>query len=442
MVYLFSPVGNTDPIKYFRDGSLVHICRVYQPDVVYLYLSKEMMEHHTLDNRYVHTLELLGEKLNHSFDIRLIERPDLVEVHRYDWFYFEFQNELKRIEAMLQPEDQLLVNTASGTPAMKSALNIIAALAEYRFTPIQTSSPKHQSNSELEERASYDPDLEWELDGDNEDGFENRCHEVHSPHLLALMKKDMIRKHLKAYDYRAALAVGEEIRDELPERMLELLRAADARLKLDGEVFAKQQVDNIQAFCPVRDGEKKRLFEYALTLKIKVQKEEYADFIRAVTPLTADLLERVLKRLCRIDIGMYCVERKKKGSNIKVRNWSMDKLQGTQILEWLNDATDGGEFRSGPVYSWALNALIQRSATDRMLKEHVQDLMDIEQSIRNVAAHEAVSITEKWINQVTGFSVEKILNYIFYLCNVAQINTKNDNWNSYDQMNEYIAERL
>ena len=25
--YLFSPVGNTDPIKYFHDGSLLHICR-------------------------------------------------------------------------------------------------------------------------------------------------------------------------------------------------------------------------------------------------------------------------------------------------------------------------------------------------------------------------------------------------------------------------------
>lgn len=42
--YLFSPVGNTDPIKYFHDGSLLHICRHYQPDVVYLYLSKEMIE--------------------------------------------------------------------------------------------------------------------------------------------------------------------------------------------------------------------------------------------------------------------------------------------------------------------------------------------------------------------------------------------------------------
>ena len=27
--YLFSPIGNTDPIKYLYDGSMIHICRYY-----------------------------------------------------------------------------------------------------------------------------------------------------------------------------------------------------------------------------------------------------------------------------------------------------------------------------------------------------------------------------------------------------------------------------
>ena len=64
---LFSPIGGTDPIKYQRDGSLLHICRVYQPDEIYLYLSKEMLSRSEKDDRYCKTIELLGEKLNHSF---------------------------------------------------------------------------------------------------------------------------------------------------------------------------------------------------------------------------------------------------------------------------------------------------------------------------------------------------------------------------------------
>ena len=51
--YLFSPIGNTDPIKYLYDGSMLHICRYYEPDVVYLYLSKEMAENHKKDNFFI-----------------------------------------------------------------------------------------------------------------------------------------------------------------------------------------------------------------------------------------------------------------------------------------------------------------------------------------------------------------------------------------------------
>ena len=76
--YLFSPIGNTDPVKYFYDGSMLHICRYYKPDVVYLYLSKEMMEYHRTDNRYVRSIELLGEKLNHTFEVHIIENDQMV----------------------------------------------------------------------------------------------------------------------------------------------------------------------------------------------------------------------------------------------------------------------------------------------------------------------------------------------------------------------------
>lgn len=43
---LFSPLGGTDPISNFRDGSMLHICRIYKPDIVILYMSKEMYDYH------------------------------------------------------------------------------------------------------------------------------------------------------------------------------------------------------------------------------------------------------------------------------------------------------------------------------------------------------------------------------------------------------------
>lgn len=107
--YLFSPIGNTDPIKYLYDGSMIHICRYYQPDVVYLYLSKEMMENHKKDNRYVKTLELLGEFLHHKFEIHIIENSDMIDVQQYDIFYNEFHRIIAEIEEQKDSEDILLV---------------------------------------------------------------------------------------------------------------------------------------------------------------------------------------------------------------------------------------------------------------------------------------------------------------------------------------------
>ena len=47
---------------------------------------------------------------------------------------------------------------------MKSALLVMATLAEYRFLPIQVSTPKRRSNLEHEEREDYDVETNWELD--------------------------------------------------------------------------------------------------------------------------------------------------------------------------------------------------------------------------------------------------------------------------------------
>ena len=53
---LFSPLGKTDPISNMRDGSMLHICRIYKPNIVYLYMSSEILQDHNKDDRYVYCL--------------------------------------------------------------------------------------------------------------------------------------------------------------------------------------------------------------------------------------------------------------------------------------------------------------------------------------------------------------------------------------------------
>lgn len=432
---LFSPVGGTDPMKYFKDGSLLHICRVYKPDAVYLYMSKEICEHHYEDNRYVIALKRLGEFLEHPFEIHTIERPELTEVQLYDFFYREFMREIAEIEKEMVPEDVLILNMASGTPAMKSALTVIATLTEYRYLPVQVMTPQKKMNAEYEERESYDVETCWQLNEDNEVGFENRCREVQCMHLMRLLKIEAIKKHLSAYDYSAALSVAKEIRTEISTSAYELLEIAYHRSRL-----AKKEVATISKgqydIYPVKEGNKVVLFEYALILMLKAKRREYADFIRAITPLVMDILELILRNRCQIEIrDFYCV---KEG---KACTWDETKLAGSEVEKVLNTAFNSG-FRYGVVYSEHLKYLILYFCKDTVLATRVEELVAIEKQVRNVAAHEIVSVTEQWILKRTGKNIGEIVTLLKYLMGMAGVKVSEQDWNSYEQLNERIRSVL
>lgn len=436
---LFSPVGGTDPIRNCRDGSMLHICRYYQPDIVYLYLSHEIMERHRQDDRYVYAINRLGEHLGHSFEVRLIERDDLIDVQQYDRFYPDFREEIRKIEETMEKGDELLLNIASGTPAMKSALMVIATLAEYRFRLIQVPTPTRKMGEGMER--DYDNELYWELNEDNDAEAENRCTEVECENLTTMLKIDAIKKHIHAYDYTAALAVATEIRENIPEDIPEeaytLIRIADSRVKLDGKKISQLMAGQNYGIYPVQQGDRRQLFEYALVLQIKIAKQEYADFIRGVTPLVLDLLTVILKNECNIALEDCC--RRRKRDNVLL--WDRGKLEGKGLLGIMDDEYQG-DFREGPVYSHHIGKIIQHRCEEGRLKQKVEEITRIESAVRNVAAHEIVSVTDGWFQEKTGKTAEEIFKLLKYLTTRARISANEEDWNSYDQMNKKIEAAL
>ena len=434
---LFSPIGGTDPIKGFRDGSMLHICRVYKPDIVYLYLSHEMMQMHQKDNRYVFSLEKLGELLKHSFEIKVIERDSLIDVQQYDVFYKDFREIIKDIEAEMDSTDQLLINMASGTPAMKSALLVMATLAEYRFLPVQVSTPNKRLNVESSERESYEVQLQWELNEDNVADFENRCTEVKCFNLMKLLKIDMIKKHIMAYDYTAAKMIAKDIKEEISEDAYRLIEIASERMKLNRSKISKLISGTNFDIFPIKDGKYQKVFEYVLGLGIKLKKEEYADFIRGITPLVVDLMESILERSCNLKIADYCNTDAKSGR----RRWDRSKLDKAGLLTILND-NFSGNFKGGDIYSIHIACLIKAKCDDLNLKQKIDDIAKVEGEVRNVAAHQIVSVTDEWFRDMTGKSANEIFSLLKYLTQSAGVPVKKEYWDSYDVMNEKIIELL
>lgn len=155
---LFSPVGGTDPIANERDGSMLHICRKYHPECVVLYLSKEMVQRHDRDDRYCDSLRRLAARENFSPEIIVKERTELAEVQIYDFFFQEFHPMLLELHRNF-PEHRLILNVSSGTPAMKSALYLLAAFLPFPVLPVQTATPVRAQNPRLEPHLDYDVEL-------------------------------------------------------------------------------------------------------------------------------------------------------------------------------------------------------------------------------------------------------------------------------------------
>ena len=435
---LFSPIGGSDPIRNYHDGSMLHICRNYLPDRVVLYLSGEMYQHDVQDNRYVYCLEELGKKMSHPFEIEVIVRDELTEVQDYEYFYTEFTKCINDIVAQMDEGDELLLNVSSGTPAMKNALIILATLAEFSFQPIQVSTPLKRSNYMDENTKKYEVQEQWEFDEDNEpqEGDTSRCEEIKSLNLVKLLKVNLLEKHLQAYDYTAALEIARDLKNHISVKATAMIEQANERNQLNTKRVNELAKKIDYQPMPVKNQENCDLLEYVLLLQMKVRRKEYADFIRAITPVVFELFYRVLKRQCHIDIKDYCDEKK---SGLR---WNLEKIKQTEVGDILQKEYAATGFRGGPVYSSQLKPLILHYSVSEKVNSLVTDLRHAEEKARNKAAHTIVSITNEKIVKWTDYTAEELLVKIQQLTLFVVPGQDGSIWDSYDRMNEAIMKEI
>ena len=444
---LFSPIGMTDPIYGEHDGSMLHIARMYRPERIYLYLSKETGELDAEDDRYAGTLARLGEKLGHKFDVVKIFRPNLTNVHLFDEFYDDFENLLKQVKEE-NPGAAVLLNVSSGTPAMKSSLNTIAALTKGAvYTPVQVETPRKSHNERKEDVKEYDLELQWAFDKDNDDSPKNRCIYPEYYNLMLKVKKEIIRSHVDAYDYGAARSLADGCGLGVSDTAKAYLRAACARVQLDArsmtEHLAQARADSrvLLLFTPVRDGRLRSVAEYLLWLDMKLKRAEFCDFIRGISPVFLDLLEAAADKACGESIDAFC-RRFGEGKRIL----SIDRMSGNplgeRILGILEEAFKGyGGYHNSDLSPAQLVPVIEAMSNDESLKKRVKDLRNAEQNCRHMAAHEIVSVTEEWIKERCGLTPSDILAELNGIAEYIGVK-RSEITGSYEKMNELIKESL
>ena len=440
-VILFSPVGGTDPISNSNghDGALLHCCRVYKPDEIYMYMSKLALDWESEDNRYTYCLSKLYESTGKPLDYKMIERPDLIEVQDFDFFYDDFKAEIQRISQTMSEGDTLLLNTSSGTPGMKSALVVLVTLGDVDGNLIQVTTPEKNINKH--DHDNYDVRFLWEYNPDNSEDFVNRCKSISCPSIVRLKNEEMIRQFLCSYDYSAALNVARNMKAEDTKNYIHLLEFANYRPQLDYTSMSKVvDMSEIKAFLPVLTSKYRNTVEYALSLFLKAKQGNYADYLRGLTPLILELFILVLEKQSGLNAREFCYVDKYSGGY----KWDTKKIkENPHTSEWLDiwEKAFPNGFKASYIVSRDLLFVIKQKCNGPIV-EKAEMLREIEENARNSAAHEIGMVTADTICQMTGHTDFEITGAIKSIFKYAGVITDDSKWDSYDEMNEVIIQKI
>lgn len=277
MKVLISAVGDTDPIRNFHDGALVHIARKYRPDKIIIVFSERTISKKDDIEKVIRSIdsEYLPEIVYHE--------PIILnnEVHIFDTMYDQFES---IIQQYYTKDDELLLNLSSATPQVKAALFIINRLSEINVKAIQVPTPVNDSNENVPHDNVEDIDVLIDTNEDNVEDFVDRTLEDESEKFLHALMKKTLRDFIKKYDYKASL----EIANQLPD----FPGLKDCRKKLQDIVDSldRQAVPQVLQKKKWSEEQKKVLNAY-LTIDLQKERGNFSEGLIRIKNLTEFILD-------------------------------------------------------------------------------------------------------------------------------------------------------
>ena len=277
MRILISAVGDTDPIRNFHDGALVHIARKYRPDKIIIIFSertigkKENIEKvlHAIDPEYVPEI--------------VIHKPIILnaDIYVFDTMYDQFES---IIQQYYTKDNELLLNLSSATPQVKAALFIINRLSEINVKAIQVPTPVNDSNENVPHDNVEDIDILIDTNEDNVEDFVDRTLEDESEKFLHALMKKTIRDFIKKYDYKASL----ELANQLPD--FPGLKECRKKLQDIVDSLDRQAVPQLLQKKKWSEEQKKVLNAY-LTIDLQKERGNFSEGLIRIKNLTEFILE-------------------------------------------------------------------------------------------------------------------------------------------------------
>ena len=277
MKILISAVGDTDPIRNFHDGALVHIARKYRPDKIIIVFSERT----------------IGKKDDIEKVIRSIDSEYVPEIVCHEPIIlnedvFVFDTMYEQFDAIIQKyytkDDEFILNLSSATPQVKSALFVLNRLSEINVKAVQVSSPENDSNAGVGHDDSEDIDVLIDTNMDNKLDYIDRTIEDTSEKFKQGLIKKTLRDFIKKYDYKASL----EIANQSPD--FPGLKECRKKLQDIVDSLDRQAVPQLLQKKKWSEEQKKVLNAY-LTIDLQKERGNFSEGLIRIKNLTEFILE-------------------------------------------------------------------------------------------------------------------------------------------------------
>ena len=416
---LFSPLGNTDPIRDFHDGACLHIIRHYLNqglNRVVLFFTAEMEKKENDYQPYTRAIR----KIAPAVEIEKIY-TGIKDAHLYDSFIKVLPQNIYKLHEKF-PNEEILLNLSSGTPQIKNLLAIIAIETNWSRA-VQVSSPAEASNLKME-NVSDAEEFQIMLDNnfDDEPNAKIRCSEPPLRVLRLYSDKNKILSLIDRYEYAAALTIAQQ-NPNVSTEVIHLLKHAALRLKLRTtdakKILPKYDGKILFPF----DGTQEKLLEYLLTIQVDREIGNLSSVLIKMVPFLYEFLAEYVLRDENLKIQRSCKRRKVKDSPLQETNLELQREllaeNNPKLLAFLNNSF-GTPYCNSFLSEKILKFICEFAATeseDNFYREIVAKLKYIEKrnviNLRNQVAHIITDVDENKFFKVTGMSSNELVEYFF-----------------------------
>lgn len=416
MKILISAVGDTDPIRNFHDGPLLHIVRVYRPEKIVLVHSERSLTKH---DKLVKALKSIKD-----YSPEIIQDggvlPD-AQVAIFDKMYDTVSSIVKKYIS----DDEIILNISSATPQIISAMFAVNRISDFNVTAVQVVTPQHKSNEGLRHDNQEDIDTLIETNLDNQSDYENRTLEDTGMKFSLDLTKRNLKALIDNYDYQGALELLRALK--LPKKQESFSNIKELRKKLTeiSDTIKIQGMPDKIVKAKLSNQAKSALNSY-LNIDRNHKQGNIAEVLIRVKSLVEFILENYLNNHF-LDVITY----KEDGKPF------LNASKYPEILKKFQEDAKmrGQEYHSGYLSLPAYIGILKFFEPNHDLLKHIYDIQEINQ-VRNQVAHSLQAFDRKNLKKVSSavFASKQIL--------LASFDIDNHWFSFYEDLNQEIKKLL